>query len=113
MAAFHAAWLDYGPSEERLRAFCDSVRSSATDFGPDSLLTNARDILPAFYGRPVSPEDMATHLFPQALRLPGWSHASDSVMRHVTTGIPWYAAWSIQVKALGVFSVLPRTSTSW
>jgi hypothetical protein len=104
IATLHAAWLDYGPSVERLRAFCGSVRSLATDFGPESLLANARHILPASYGRPVSQEDMATRLFPPALRLPGWSRALDTAMRHVASfGIPWYAAWSNQVKARGVF----------
>ena len=78
LALLHALWLEYGPEEYVLRALCASARGIPTDFGPESLIANARDVLPRFYGRQGTLADLGSYLFPHALRLPGWNHAIDS-----------------------------------
>jgi hypothetical protein len=57
MAMLHAVWLEYGPGEAALSAFCSSDRGVPTDFGPDSLVANSLTILPHFYGRRPRPEE--------------------------------------------------------
>ena len=104
MAMLHAVWLEYGPGEAALAAFCSSVRGVPTDFGPESLVANSLTILPHFYKRRPRPEEQGAFLFPLALRLPGWSHACDTIVKHVVvTAIPWYPAWSQELKLLGAF----------
>jgi hypothetical protein len=49
MAALHSIWLDYGPSMRSMRRVLGSVRAIPTDFGPESLFANSKELPPSFF----------------------------------------------------------------
>ena len=89
VALLHALWLVAGPTEDDLRWACSKVMSFTTDFGVEMHLLEAPDIIEAYLARiNGSPLHTLAHLvqndvrlFPNALRMAGWSHTMGNIMK--------------------------------
>ena len=81
MALVYVVWLAVGPHEESVRCDFDKVRSCTTDMGTEFLVSNIKDVLPAFR-RHLRGQDLpeaALHidhsrvLMPYCIKIPGFS----------------------------------------
>ena len=94
----HQAWLEYGPSEDSLRALFIDARAVLTDMGVEFGIANAHDVLPEFFGRESTGE--RGFLFPLALQVPGTKHIIDLIVRSVLGHVKWFPAALTNIKAI-------------
>lgn len=111
VAIAHACFLVAGPGVEQMRRWCSSVRWCLTDSGPEMLAVDMPDLAQAFVNHRcglLEPQFLeecdGTHMFPLALRGPGWNHCWDNVVKSVcTTAMPFYSGWQTKARGLCVF----------
>jgi hypothetical protein len=98
MSMLKSWYLMRGPSERRLQLCCSKVVNFPTDFGAESQVALARNVMPAFMGRPIGSADVG-RMFPRAMRTIGWSHNWDNCAKFLATNvIPWYPEWVVTFK---------------
>ena len=98
LCSIHQAWLEYGPSEESLRALFMDTRAVLTDMGVEFGIANASDVLPEFFGRESTGE--RGFLFPSALQVPGSKHIVDLIVRSVLGNVQWFPLALANIKAI-------------
>ena len=78
-------FLVVGPSGDDMRRWVDSVESITTDWGTESGIVNAPDVIPWFLatvlGKAPPEIDKHSRLFRKALWLPGWNHLMSNAMK--------------------------------
>ena len=86
----HAIWLVAGPTARVIRYVCSKVASITTDMGIEIQTLMMPDLVQA-YCRFMDGRDLAscaalinreTRLYPNAIRVGGWSHAHGNIMKH-------------------------------
>ena len=80
-----------------LPAYTTRVRSVLTDGGVERLIADSVNILPDFFwfiraNPPANTEDH-TQLFPRAIKLLGWKHQMDLIIRKGLTSLVWFPVW--------------------
>ena len=94
-------------SFELLPYVAKRVRSILTDGGVERYIPGASNILGDFYGicnvRPPSAHVPGGRLFPRAVRLLGWRHQFDLVIRKGLCRLPWFPRWLKLLKSITYF----------
>jgi hypothetical protein len=86
-------YLIIGPWAEGLRLVLSMIKSITTDMGTELGFVDVPDFVDAFLqrlrGRPMDAlkVDSATRLFPNALRMAGWSHMFGNLMKHAALSL--------------------------
>ena len=80
-ALMNAVWLEAGPGEADVRAYCSSVYSITTDLGIELEISDMADVLPSFMASNrddtealPTPPAPNSWLFENAMKVPDWSH---------------------------------------
>ena len=101
-------FLVAGPGIEAMRLFLRRVRSITTDTGVERLIVNQPDCLQKFY-KYLNPNcagsscEQQHFLFPRAIKIQGWKHLWDLMVRRGLGSIRNFPAWLSQLKALVQF----------
>ncbi len=98
-SVLHAALLEYGPTYEKVKRWCRSVRGVLTDDGTEKLIADAQCCLHALFGLPNETETFQ-FLFPFAMRLPGANHILDVCLRKVLEKCEWYHQFEATLKTM-------------
>ena len=104
-ASQHQTWLEYGPTQERVRQANYDTRQVLTDMGIEAAIADYGDATKVIF-EDISPlgsdsqEDAVGWLFPLALWVPGPQHIIDGVLKDSVESLPWWAAWSSSAKTL-------------
>ena len=92
MTFLQSLWMMYGPDKGRMEVVLKRIRVAPTDLGTEASIINARNILPFFYNIPPTPQD-ETYLLPLALRVIGWNHLCDGLIKSATSHLHWFPTW--------------------
>ena len=98
-------FLQVGPSFSNMAAFCDRVVSITTDMGVESGIAEAEWCFREFRELIGSKDrldtsNQATRLFRFALRIHGWNHCWDTVLRRGLCSLHWFPVWLKRLKAI-------------
>ena len=115
------AALCFGPSIRQVREVLDSFRWVVTDFGVEHSIASAADCLAAFFhwagggvpssGPPVGPN---AWWLPNAIFIPGWSHACANSMETVCQSLPhWPSQLSRVVDYRDTWARALRRGGAW
>jgi len=96
VAALHSLWLIGGPTVETLQQLCSLVVGITTDHGVEIQTINMPDVTEAFVrwldGEPLEATRHYVRydrrLFPNAVRISGWSHAFGNIMKATAQSCP-------------------------
>ena len=91
-------WLLAGPSMKSMRAWLGTVRTSISDWGTESGMLDAPDLLPQFFGdltgKPCTEAAQpGTFLFPRAVWVPGWNHIWSNILKDVCGKLDWFPSF--------------------
>ena len=108
IALLWAIWLLVGNDSADLRYFCDHVVCICTDFGVEHLTVEMADCVDAFLAWVKGRElrlcrDLVNHacrLFPNSLRLAGWSHTIGGVMKAIAESFNGWPLIEAQMRSL-------------
>jgi hypothetical protein len=108
VAFLWSAWLMVGPTREAMEYFLSKVVSLTTDFGIEMHTVEMPCVLHAFMawiaGEPLETArrlvDYSKRLFPNALRIAGWSHVIGGVMKQVANRSPTWPSILDSLRAL-------------
>ena len=91
----HQTWLEYGPEIESARAANSDVRSCLSDMGTELGIADMVDPTAAVLAAGPDPESLSagTHMFPNALAIPGLQHILDVSLRYAIERVPWWPVW--------------------
>jgi hypothetical protein len=101
-----AAFRDHGPTKKQLGDWCDSVFVIPTDDGVESVVADARNCLPLFFGLTAVSTDRE-FLFMNALRVSGWNHVCHGITEECISSLSWYPSWISAFKDLCTILALP------
>ena len=108
VALLWAIWLVAGPTEADIAYVCSKFRSLTTGFGTEVHLLETLDITAAFVawigGAPLEKlRPLVNHgvrLFPNALRIAGWSHAFGNIMKAIAESFGSWPKFLAHLRAL-------------
>ena len=92
-----------------MMSFMGRVRSLTTDMGVERLLADQPNMLRRFlrhaFGNDYSDGlfQIGTHMFANAVHIPGWRHLFDGVLRRALFSLRWFPKFLEQLKALVSF----------
>jgi len=101
-----AAFRDHGPTKKQFGDWCDSVFVILTDDGVESVVADARNCLPLFFGLTAVSTDRE-FLFMNALRVSGWNHVCHGITEECISSLSWYPSWISAFKDLCTILALP------
>jgi hypothetical protein len=102
-------FLVCGPLLPLVRWFCSRVRSITTDMGVERNIANHVDLLTEMYFGldPKCAQASVTNSqmwqFPRALKMPGWKHCWDLMVRKGLTSLRFFPDWILKFKAVVSF----------
>ena len=99
-ALAHAVSLVAGPHIEDMKAYTFSIYTVTTDLGVEADAVEVPDALQHYVTEGSAEIDLRSHMFPNALRVPDWSHIWDWLLQSVTEHLPFFREIDGQVKAI-------------